>query len=1459
MRRDWRAKRLAAWVCAACGACTAVAQTTNPVYVDDSAAATDTLARAPQLAASGNVAEAVRALQRILEEEPDRVAPDSGEGADPDVFTGVRRRVHRELLSNPALLEEYRRGAEARAAELLAAGEVAAVEQSYLLTPSGFRAALRLAQEQMEAAEFESARLTLEQLQDHPDRKAGDGRRDAAVMMRRLASYIDRPEVWARADAWASEAGLAPEGHRAVTPPPAAAVRTLTPLDAPTSGPGPLEANIPPTALWSVSVEDADVVTGGEEEDIGAGVGVRLGADGRGGVAPSDQRLWIFPTVVGDTLLVNNGTSIRAWDRFTLEPRWAVLPPPDPTVSQDELNAVAEERQSRRRGQQREDTAGVTVDGRIVLATTGLATDGLRIGDDRVHAMDLGTGRLLWSVAPWTLDEQLDQGSVRGPVMAGEGSAVVVVRKSVPPRRVVSSYLLGLDERTGVERWVRLVGSAGALPNQRERRVADSGVLEDGVIYLTDPVGIVAAVEAHTGRPIWVRRVPSTDIGYVSGSPGQTWESMTPVVSGDSVFVLSTDRDNVLQLDRATGRLRASRTSDQFGKPNYMIGVGGVLVAVGRDRLALIDMDKFASGPVRLSDRIEAEGGIRGRVIVSGGLLVVPTLEGAKVIDPAGAKTAKGDIALDKPGILLAAGDQIVAVDDREIHSYLGWDAADRLLSARMAANPDDPRPAVSYADLAYRAGKPEGIAQAADRALGAIERDPGSAVNQAARGRLFASLREMVETAEDGWAAPPAGLPARARPKSELSPAQLADLVMRLGRAAGSHEDRVVFLLCSGRLEEARGNPALAVEAYQGILTDSALAGAEWASLAEPTAVRGAGAEASRRLRDLVIASGRGVYSAFDAEVDSELAALGAGDVSAEALAGLARKYPVARAAVRIWERAADSWRRAGRTDAEIAGLGSALEAAELSVAIGPSAGDVGDAPAAELGEAAGRLVRALQRAGRPETAAHTLARVRTRWPTASLSEGGATLDAGALRRELDAAMAGPARLARIGTVLGAQEQQFPDWAVLRPLDPNAPIGSPEHLMMASDALGEVALFGVDYGEEAGVSRGRLRKLWSRPYQDQAPVLLRSEPGAVYFAWMEPDGGNIRALERIDSVGGQTRWRTGAPAELMPEDAQAMGRMTDGNGSVTRLETRQGPRFITQVIALIDGESVALVERTGRIAILDAETGQPRARFVAPVGAVFDATAAHGVLAIAGAVAPPAAVQEEPQPIAAAYDLRTGSEMRVFKDLEDQVRWLRVAPHGLLLLAQRTEVVARDLSSGAEAWAMQCAETRDAWLFDAPGLEETIFLLNDPDRELFRGSLADGSVGDAPIELANRLDAMSRIDAAVVGGRVALMNSKGVVLLAADGHIAGMDALHGGEALVAPVATEGSFVALQTQEVILPDNRPTYRLSLLSTSSLALQAEYDLVLWAVPTRAAAVDGRIVVTAGRMTVVYPAP
>src|SRR5258705_1095035 len=79
---------------------------TNPVYVDEWATATETFLGLSPLLAAGNLDGAVRGLQKLLDEDAGRVVAVS---SDPDLFIGVRTRVHESLLANANRLSPYPR------------------------------------------------------------------------------------------------------------------------------------------------------------------------------------------------------------------------------------------------------------------------------------------------------------------------------------------------------------------------------------------------------------------------------------------------------------------------------------------------------------------------------------------------------------------------------------------------------------------------------------------------------------------------------------------------------------------------------------------------------------------------------------------------------------------------------------------------------------------------------------------------------------------------------------------------------------------------------------------------------------------------------------------------------------------------------------------------------------------------------------------------------------------------------------------------------------------------------------------------------------------------------------------------------------------------------------------------------------------------------------------------------
>jgi len=165
----------------------ASAQVSGGTFVNDSTAARDTLLTLDDRVRSGNLAEAARSLQTLLDNEPARLVATT---EDPDLFRSVRSAVHAALRTRSDLLEVYADITEPDALAALERGEHRLVERTMLLTPSGFEATLRTAQALLERGRFYAAWRTLVQLEDHPSRDGPEAARAAADLASINAAYL---------------------------------------------------------------------------------------------------------------------------------------------------------------------------------------------------------------------------------------------------------------------------------------------------------------------------------------------------------------------------------------------------------------------------------------------------------------------------------------------------------------------------------------------------------------------------------------------------------------------------------------------------------------------------------------------------------------------------------------------------------------------------------------------------------------------------------------------------------------------------------------------------------------------------------------------------------------------------------------------------------------------------------------------------------------------------------------------------------------------------------------------------------------------------------------------------------------------------------------------------------------------------------------------------------------------
>jgi outer membrane protein assembly factor BamB len=1430
------------------------AQTVNPVYVDDSPVARETLLRIDEFEASGNEGEAVRELQRLLDDQPDRLVAEPGQN---NLFVSVRARVHRKLLASPKLLERYRNAETARARKELEANQPELVERSRLLTGPGFEAALRVAQAHLEAAEFEAARATLEQLRTHPDRSGSELNKDAAQLAAVVARYINRTEVWTLADDWARQAGVPAPAHQAVQPP--ASLRQPR-SDFMSPSPALDHEDVPVRPLWSTSIDPPGVMRDRPFNDP----------------TPEEnlQHLYILPTVVGDCVYVNDSTYISARDRFTLQPRWTLKP----VITSEEDDAMARRAQAGRAGARSEDTSTVTIHGRVLVATTGLVQAGMRADAGRTYALDTATGAVLWSFLLPELDQSLEGAAVRGPAIIDGSTIVLVARKSAQQRRIVALYLVGVSLDNGSLKWIRPIGSAGALQFRGvETRMEHAATLSQGIVYCVDRLGVMAGVEAATGRPLWIRRWPVVTQGPQGfGMPmevARPWQWDSPIVRDGSMLTLSPDRSELVSLDRVSGAIQSRRPAAALGGPAYLLNLESSIAAVSGDAVYFVPASDPGEGKVTTT-RTFASPGIRGRVTVSGGKVIVPRSDGVAVIDPAKPQTDEAVIRLDRIGNVLPLENQLLVIDPTSLHSFVTWAVAQRILDDRMRANPADPDPAITFAELAYRSQHPDQIVPAIDKAVLALDKIPTSETGRQARVRLFDVIREVVENSQAGWAPPeptPAAVvitppvrrrdqPRPAPPKPDmpvLDPAQLAPIVERWGRIADSPGERAVQLLSLGRLREAQNQPALAAEAYQRILSDRLLSNATWKRAG--VSVR-AELEAARRTRQLVLDHGAAIYAAFEAQAAHELSTLGPG-ATAEDLERLARQYPGAAASATMWLRSADLHEGAGRPHATIAALREGLSAAEAVRAAGVA---IEDSVTGELG---GRLVRRLQALDQIFAAAQLITRLRAQYPDLVLIDRGETVNAQSLASGLTQRLAALKRLPRIGSDILPTTQPLAGWVIMQPRSKEQTGRVCEHIVLVAPGESRIALWGVSGGGGDGARAGTpLQELWSRPYTGSPPLLYRVDPESVWLLWDRNPAG--ASLERIGTIDGQTIWKTEPFRSLFDEDQALEQRIQFARNII---ETpMDGAVKLTDIAVTMDEQVVAIVEHSGRIACFDPGTGNLLWRGPSPVQQVHDADVGGGALVLGG---------QSPLPIGgggmdnlvAVLDARTGRLMHKLDQLVGKVRWVRVA--GAKIPAEKTrpaciagldsEVACFDLEGGKANWTIPggpAFESREAWVFG-----DRLFLL-DENRSLWLAAISSPKLVERQLETYEHLVGTGSIQGFASGPEflhTGFATDRGVCIFDEAGRLIGIDALEGGEAeegaLLPPIPTADGFITVETVGVEGPGGRPLYNIHFLDNRSAMLRGSRKLSLELQPRRMAVLDGKILVTAGTNTIVYSAP
>lgn len=1449
----------AALLAACAGTSATFGQVVGSVYMDDSPAAQDGMARAVELAGVGNLDEASKVLQRLLDENADQLVQESAN--DADLYVTVRSRVHSVLTANAALLERYRALEQPTARALLTTDQIERCERTRALTTSGLDASLRLAQGHVDRARFFAAARLLVALDAHPD-MTGERLKGAVALLTSATAYLAADprtpagtlkEIRGYVASWRERAGLPAEDVKAAEAPRFEhGVSVLEAQPAASLGdvlPRPLASEFLGASLEGVDFLSSRIV------------------QNQRGVSDRAAVLHAVPTIAGDSLYINDSETITAWDRYTLSRRWRVRIEPPTTVAM--VNASG--------GLGIEDCNWTAVEGRRLATVSGLTMLQRTQSERAISVLDTRDGRVLWTTTLSQLGPAvLAECFPRGPVVIDQGVVVVSAARNSIEKRLQGAIMLGLDLETGRLLWWRNLGSLGVVPWGMGSFPADISVASSGIAYRADRTGVITALDSVTGRTVWARRLspdPVAGSGMTRASGGRIvpWEGNTPVVDGGRLIALSPDKRMLVAMEAATGRVLERIPAQSVNNPDYVLLAPATkgresarLICVAGSQIGMVDLAGTIGGtPYQMLASVLAPG-VRGRVMVAGDELIIPTIEGALVTPIRGGASSEvppesRTIKLDRPGQTLALGGQLIAVDDQQAHSYLLWETAEKLLDARMQADPANPIPAVTYAELAYQAGKHEKLVPAVDRAVRAMERDPLSSVSNSARRRLFVSLMDMVEPAVD------ASVPTR------LTDQTRADLLGRIEQLAATPVEQVRATMAAALLAEGGGRVPEAVERYQSVLLTPALSKETYA---KGGTVLPADAEATRRLRRLVREHGRTIYAAYDEEATAKLEAARASAGGTE-LEGVARSYPVSAAAPRAWLELAERHRRAGREALALAALDEALNAAASSLTTSdPMLAEVCGAVAARIGESE-----------RPRTALRMLDAVERAMGGKPITIPSGTVDVAALRQTLAGKLAASERRASVGAPSGSASV-INGWGVLTPICGETP-GAPTDRIVLGSNSGEIALW-----KPARSADGlpAIEKVWGDP---KAEAFLRMDARSVLLAKASPTApANMRgdlAFVRREIASGEAMWEIPSFRALFTERSRRPFPSVD-----ERIDTPLRAQIpASELVVLADERTLVLMDRVGRAAAFDHDTGRLLWASELAVDRVYDAALNDGVLVVGGTPARsgahaqvvPAAKQADirkaeaergaamnmgeeedaggdgnpPATIVQVLGARSGISQSIQPE-HTEVRWVRITPEGWVVYAGATSVTCMDAYRLEARWRTEGALVQDtitAWA--VPGR----IITRDSDGKFRLIRSETGEVLPPPLDTLGKAEhGFIEAYAAALGERTAILSSRGIVVHDVMGKVVAADALGTETVIRAPLLTRDAAVLVEQSpsESAAGDSGPfNFGVNVVSTATGKMIGTAKVELPRSPLDAAVMDGMIVVSCGSACVLLNAP
>jgi len=325
-----------------------------------------------------------------------------------------------------------------------------------------------------------------------------------------------------------------------------------------------------------------------------------------------------------------------------------------------------------------------------------------------IVCLEAKTGHEIWRNDLTGFASEFEETRIDGAPLLHGGRLFALVRRR-KPFGFEACFLLRLDPQTGrILHSVHLGEAPTGSYGYRRPTLSHPAANGDRVFVQTN-LGTVAAVSASTGHVAWLHRYRSRLTDDAEGSwPARTgrtmrsWQYNPTMLWRDRVVCAPLDTDALLVLDQADGRLIHRIPATHIHTPDYILGIHGrLLYAVGTQVTAWdLEDHKLAWA------RPLAEGQPLGRGAVTPAGLLIPTTRGLLRYALDGGPAPIHHWPLRSAGNVIALPDQIIVAATDTLFGLVGKEEAFARLARQMDHTPEDPRPALRLAELAFSTGE---------------------------------------------------------------------------------------------------------------------------------------------------------------------------------------------------------------------------------------------------------------------------------------------------------------------------------------------------------------------------------------------------------------------------------------------------------------------------------------------------------------------------------------------------------------------------------------------------------------------------------------------------------------------------------------------------------------------------------------------------------------------------------